>query len=352
MSGAKEELKNYFDSYKKSIIAILFVLSYLAVGLSLYYNVPAFTLHWLIFGLVAVIIPSGLTCMYDFSSKFVKPDCKQKENAVKVIIKHTLFYWLADCVYMAIFNGWTTWTYILGILFIILVLLNLARAFLSNNKRNAIINFFDAADLLLGLAATVYLIYIIPENLQSLQTIITTIVAAVYGGLLTLVGVAWTIKKADSDRKEEERKKYRPMAVFFKGSEKSDYEITLSEYDDTRFVSIQKSSENRYSRVIKDFKLRNLDLNAFFVEGLIFNNNSVLFRYANLYVEKEKIILFSFQDTMLYFVKPIQQIGVLVKDLLDNEYIIDLGFDNEVQSIEKNCIQVKGSKRLIEYTKD
>ena len=49
---------------------------------------------------------------------------------------------------------------------------------------------------------TVYLIYLIPE--KELQAIILTIVAALYGGLITLVGVAWTIKKSDKDRKADE----------------------------------------------------------------------------------------------------------------------------------------------------
>ena len=57
-------------------------------------------------------------------------------------------------------------------------------------------------DFVLGVGLSIYLIYIIPN--EGLQNIIIPIVSAVYGGLLTLVGVAWTIKKSDSDRKQEE----------------------------------------------------------------------------------------------------------------------------------------------------
>lgn len=63
-------------------------------------------------------------------------------------------------------------------------------------------------DFLVGIGLTVYLIYLIPE--KELQTIILTIVAALYGGLITLVGVAWTIKKSDKDRKEDEIKHEKP----------------------------------------------------------------------------------------------------------------------------------------------
>lgn len=33
-------------------------------------------------------------------------------------------------------------------------------------------------------------------------------------------------------------------------------------------------------------------------------------------------------------------------------YIIDLGFENEIQGIEKNCIRITGSKGIKEYKRD
>ena len=236
------------------------------------------------------------------------------------------------------------------ILLSVTILISLSNGF--STKKNILNLIFFVVDVLSFLALIIYLIYFIPEEFARLQSIITTIVAAVLGGALTLAGVAWTIKKTDKDRKEEEIKKYRPLAVLFNGSEKCDYEITLSEYDETRFVSFQKDSKNCCDKILSDFKLRNLDFSAFFIEGLIFNNRDVLFRNANLYIEKEKIVLFSFQNSNLYFSHSIQEIGVLVKDVIDNEYIIDLGFENEIQGIEKNCIRITGSKGIKEYKRD
>ena len=175
------------------------------------------------------------------------------------------------------------------------------------------------------------------------------IFAGLVGGALTLAGVAWTIRSEREKDRLEEKKKYKPLAIYFKGGKRINYTITLNEYDENRFVSLQKSDKNRCARIIKDFMLRNLDLNDVFVEGLIFNESSKLLRYANLYVEKNKIILFSFQDTMLYFAQPIKKIGVLVKDLLNNEYILELGFENEIQAPEKICIHITGSNGIIEY---
>ena len=98
----------------------------------------------------------------------------------------------------------------------LIVFYSLTVAFLSEIKTN---KWLLLTDFLLGIGLTVYLIYIIPNS--SLQEILIPIISAVYGGLLTLVGVAWTIKsnnkdrKADlerieKERKEEERKQFIP----------------------------------------------------------------------------------------------------------------------------------------------
>ena len=63
-------------------------------------------------------------------------------------------------------------------------------------------------DFLWGIAITVYLIFLIPG--ESLQTIVLTITAAVYGGLLTLVGVAWTIKDNSEKIKQERKLSIKP----------------------------------------------------------------------------------------------------------------------------------------------
>ena len=91
----------------------------------------------------------------------------------------------------------------------IIIFYNLSKAFINGNSP---LKFGLVQDFLVGIALTIYLIYIIPN--ESLQQIIIPIVATVYGGLLTLVGVAWTIKKSDRDRKEEEKKKAKPVFTY------------------------------------------------------------------------------------------------------------------------------------------
>lgn len=101
------------------------------------------------------------------------------------------------------------WKFILGGLIMVIIFYNLSKAFINGNSP---LKFGLVQDFIVGIALTIYLIYIIPN--ESLQQIIIPIVAAVYGGLLTIVGVAWAIKKSDRDRKEEEIKKAKPLFTY------------------------------------------------------------------------------------------------------------------------------------------
>ena len=58
-------------------------------------------------------------------------------------------------------------------------------------------------DIVSVLALIGYLIYLTPND-DGLQDIVLSLTSAVIGGALTLAGVAWTIRKADNDKKADE----------------------------------------------------------------------------------------------------------------------------------------------------
>ena len=156
------------------------------------------TLHWIIFSFMFLFIP--FTFIY-FKVKFIDKHLqieKQKKNANMTTAKYLFLFWLYDLLYMAIFTNSLILVYILGIFAVIIVFTNLAKALLSNNK---ILYGFLSFDLIIGAFLCVYLIYIIPNS--TLQNIVAAIVAAILGGLFTLVGVAWTIKNNAKERREE-----------------------------------------------------------------------------------------------------------------------------------------------------
>ena len=163
---------------------------------------------WAIFVLIALFLPIFVFGMRSFLKKEKEYTEDQIKTSLKVCWKYVGFYWLMDLFYMAIFNYWTadeqsqtpwlTLQFVFGGLAMVYIFYNLARAFLSNAQKHW---WGLLQDFLWGIAITVYLIFLIPDD--ALQNIVLTITAAVYGGLLTLVGVAWTIKDTNEKRKED-----------------------------------------------------------------------------------------------------------------------------------------------------
>lgn len=165
--------------------------------------------QWLIFGLIILMVPVGLYEIKNFVAKRINPTEEQNKIANQRFAILCLFYCLCDCFYMTFIINNLTWKFILGGLIMVIIFYNLSKAFINGDSQ---LKFGLIQDFIVGIALTIYLIYIIPN--ESLQQIIIPIVAAVYGGLLTLVGVAWTIRKSDKDRKEEEIKKAKPLFTY------------------------------------------------------------------------------------------------------------------------------------------
>lgn len=113
------------------------------------------------------------------------------------LIKYILFYWLVDAFYIAIFSHSLLCQFITGDLCMVIIFTNLSNLVIS---RKAVSKVAMLHDFVAEIAITIYLIYIIPN--PSLQNIVLIIARALFGGLITLVGVAWTIK--DGHRREAE----------------------------------------------------------------------------------------------------------------------------------------------------
>lgn len=113
---------------------------------------------------------------------------------------------------------------------------------------------------------TVYAIYtccwVVDSQSQPLFSAITGIYAALIGGALTLGGVAWTIKKADNDRKEENRGKARP---FFGIIDTDNYKSEVSQRLEIGFRPKEFNKLNYY----KEINIENSDKVPFFIEKFV-----------------------------------------------------------------------------------
>jgi len=126
---------------------------------------------------------------------------KEEKKAIRwKFIKMVIFYWLADGFFASWILESILFQFLAGGLCMIIIFVNLFEIVLTGKVFNV---WFMIHDFVVGVALTVYLIYIIPND--SVQSIVLTITAALYGGLLTLIGVAWTIK--DGQERENESKR-------------------------------------------------------------------------------------------------------------------------------------------------
>lgn len=262
--------------------------------------------HWITFGVLFLFIPVGFAYWGVLCTKKHNPTEQQKKNMNVTLGKCTLLFWLYDLLFMAIFNQWHVMIYIFGLLSIVIIFTNVICVFLSENK---LLNKMISFDLLVGVGLSVYLIYLLPD--EQLKTIVTAVVAALYGGILTLVGVAWTIRHSDKERREEEKKKAKPIFTF---------NMVLEEIKDIRtkkvcFDVADNGIEYVYHVVAE---LENSD-HALFEVKRVFHDGKWNEIEGNTVVLPNKSVYFDFR-----FNCDVNNLFLEVKDGLDNSYYYEI----------------------------
>lgn len=169
---------------------------------------------WLIFALLAVLIPVGILFLAIKVEKLNSKDEQKTEINKSNAIKYMLFYWLCDLFFMSFIIDNLACKYIFGGLIMLIIFYNLSNIFTTSKgkSRNGLIKWGMVQDFIIGIGLSIYLIYIIPDT--DLREIISVIIAAIYGGLLTLVGVAWTIRHSIIQKREDELAKAKPLFTF------------------------------------------------------------------------------------------------------------------------------------------
>ena len=171
------------------------------------------------------------------------------------------------------------------------------------------------------------------------KNIITPIYAAAIGGILTLSGVAWTIKHADRQRKEDERKNLQPL---FTCKYVDWNKIKLSENQVKRIIKNQFNNiEDNFvgSINIRTFCLENTSKTEFFLTGIYINDNFYEIKTKEL-VSKEEVT--RFDELQLNINRDqVDKIKLCVEDLIENKYTMELVF-----SIENDIVTITGNKAL------
>ncbi len=212
---------------------LLCLVVFCGIGIGIYYLIKAITFRWFIFVALIPIIPFGIANLKRIVFRKGKHTVEQNKQAnVKVCI-YTLFYWLCDLFYMSFLIDNITCKFIFGGLIMLIIFMNLVKAFTyPNERRTGFESWGLLQDFLVGVGLSIYLIYIIPCD--DVKEVVIPVIAAVYGGLITLVGVAWTIHKNEKDKKAEEIEKAKPYLQLISDNhipdkdQKFDAKVTIS----------------------------------------------------------------------------------------------------------------------------
>lgn len=289
---------------------------------------------WISFTLIAILIPIGIASFKIWGEKHFNCTNEQKKNASINLFKYWMFYWLCDLFYMACFLDNLICKFVFGCLIMVIVLMNVCFSFVSSNCKTTFQKIGLLQDFLVGIGLTVYLIYLIPE--KELQTIILTIVAALYGGLITLVGVAWTIKKSEKDRKNDEILKAKPV-------------FSLNQ------LYRRENEAPLFCRFLGKHDLNDLPVNLFF---RIENSNQSLFTLQRLfhdgYWEKlcgDVVILPSKTIFIDVQIKELSNIVLSIDDILGNEYLYRICLDKSTPSPGEAIISEYKQINVVEMRK-
>ena len=317
------------------------------------YYTTAYTWWWAIFILVALFLPSITFGLRNFLKKENEYTDDQLKTSLKISWKYVGFYWLMDLFYMAIFNYWiadvqsqTIWLtlqFVFGGLAMVYIFYNLARAFLSNVQKRW---WGLLQDFMWGIAITIYLIFLIPND--ALQTIVLSITAAVYGGLLTLVGVAWTIKdtnekrkedllRIENERKEEERKKHIPyIRVSF---DVDNLPPVVVNANITKGLDFEKKEDltllkNKmfYSVNIKNFDIKNISSQNIIIKGIIVHGKFYEFSSEEIL---EPNVCCKIQTTNNWWIPvahPTNKLTLIVSDVIGNLYEIECHISYDIET--------------------
>lgn len=277
--------------------------------------------EWIIFAVVFLLFPIAVVNFKIMAEKRINPTEEQKKQANLNCRFLILFYWLCDLFYMAFILDILTLKFVFGGLVMVIIFFNLSKAFISGTPH---FKWGLIQDFLVGVGMSIYLIFIIPS--ADLKEVVIPIVSAVYGGLITLVGVAWTIRKADSDRKEEEKKKAKPTFVLSMDNQKTDTDFTnkVCFYEDEVLAN---------TSVVLAL-VENSEQSTFIIER-IFHDGKWWDACGNNVIIPGRSIYMSFGFTKS------DNIILQIKDILDNRYFYSIvPFENNYMIIDRGCYKM------------
>ena len=323
-----------------------------------YYNIDQIWL-WVIFVLAAIGTPCYFISLYAVTLKQEDRSETEKKNGALNTCKYILLYWLYDLFYMAIFNEWPTLIYLFGIVAIVIIFYNLAVVFLKGVKN---LQYFLPFDLLFGIGLTVYLIYIVPD--ENLRNIILTITASVLGGLLALVGVAWTIRhtnelrqedmmRLENERREDERKKHVPYIRISFNKELPPIVVNAHIRNGIDFSNPDELAALKgtvyFSINVPDFNIKNVSSGNIIIKGVYLHQKYYSFEQVEIVEPGACCRVCTTNNYWVAMPEPQKSITLILGDILGNDYEVVCPVTYGRDSVRLKSVATIGDKEYIGY---
>ncbi len=286
--------------------------------------------YWISFGLLFPLILFGCFGFKILAEKNNKVEITPEMDAAinRRIFGYIVFYWLCNLFYMSCFINNLICKYIFGGFIMLDIFMNLARTFSYPKDKTSFMRWGLLQDFIVGVGLSIYLIYIIPNT--KVKEIVIPIIAAIYGGLITLVGVAWTIRKSDIDKNDEEVKKAKPL-IFIVNKRREQTKSYLSFTFENSFNNETIfTGDSTYH--ICPFFLKNADYSFSYLKGICINNDIMLTNVAQVFDKGQTYACIC--DFEFSYNKEINNMYLLLVDMLDNFYALEINF--ECSSDDKN----------------
>ena len=293
---------------------------------------------WITFIILLILIPISIIYLRNFTLKSILKNNatkEQKRNANLVTFKSIIFCYLWNFFYLTFLIDFLQLRFVFGCLIIAYIFTNISSNIITEKKKSLFDKVTTLTDFIIGVGLSIYLISIIKD--KELQQIILNITSALYGGLITLIGVAWTIKKSDYDKKEVKKNKKPIFAFYIPSSNDTNlkYKLTTeTEKSEFYYSSCSLVLENSNNTVLK--------IKTVLHDGIEekFKGNDVLLP------NKECFINFNFRKGNVF---------IKICDEFENEFYYKLNMEKDSNFTDKTFNEISINyvvTEIIEYKKD
>lgn len=313
-----------YNDLKNVKFARLFYFPVISILIS-YFIIKYFTtidIYWTIFAVALVSI-----IIFFFSAQSYFTINSQKIFNIHLSQNHiiliTIFFIACDFFFIANFEFNTVGFFITGGILALILLLNLLHSFTNSYSKSKMTLLFD---FLFLVALTILLIRKIEDT--NLTNIITTIVSAIYGGLMTLAGVILTINDQKNDKKESRKLSVlpyfncTPYICDVDGNDKLLHCVVFkSKFKKNDANSISQNEKN----ILKFGYILNTDKIEFTIKKIICDSKEYLCFEDSIVYKNELFMILVYLDENE--VKGYEKIQLVVEDIDMNLYKYNLIID-------------------------